>query len=302
MSAVCWREIVRIAFKGERFRDHALDISALGELTNFQQIIAETAKAMWRDSNPDRERVPAHFEDRTRLCLRSIEPGSVIVPIEVCVEMESQPELFEPEPVEALRAVDLAGEVYRALAQDAPLPSGFPRSLIPIYQRWGEGLEPDEEMQLLKHGKAIASVTAASGARLAAYTESAYEDQVDLVGEVLEADLRLQKFQLWLDARTNVPVAFSPDQEERVTSALRDHRQVKLRVVGRGEFSAQGTPVRVHKVAELILQTPGLEFDADARSIEDIIAQLASEVPDKEWDRLPRDLSSNLDHYLYGGH
>ena len=28
---------------------------------------------------------------------------------------------------------------------------------------------------------------------------------------------------------------------------------------------------------------------------------IASDVPDKEWETIPADLSKNLDHYLYGG-
>ncbi len=40
--------------------------------------------------------------------------------------------------------------------------------------------------------------------------------------------------------------------------------------------------------------------DPNARSIEEVLAQLASEVPEREWDNLPDDLSENLDHYLYG--
>ncbi len=38
----------------------------------------------------------------------------------------------------------------------------------------------------------------------------------------------------------------------------------------------------------------------DARPIEDVLMELAAEVPDEEWARLPADLSANLDHYLYG--
>jgi hypothetical protein len=36
------------------------------------------------------------------------------------------------------------------------------------------------------------------------------------------------------------------------------------------------------------------------RPIEEILRQLAAEVPREEWDRLPADLTDNLDHYLYG--
>ena len=48
-----WKEVVRLRFKGERFRDHALDLAALSELSQFQKIIAETSKALWRAANPE---------------------------------------------------------------------------------------------------------------------------------------------------------------------------------------------------------------------------------------------------------
>ena len=36
------------------------------------------------------------------------------------------------------------------------------------------------------------------------------------------------------------------------------------------------------------------------RPIEEILAELAAEVPPEEWARLPADLTDNMDHYLYG--
>ena len=39
---------------------------------------------------------------------------------------------------------------------------------------------------------------------------------------------------------------------------------------------------------------------SSTRPIEDVIAEITAKVPAAEWDKLPRDLSKNLDHYLYG--
>jgi hypothetical protein len=50
-----WKEVVRLTFKGARFRDHALDLRALSDLSQFQKMVAETAKTLWRAANPDRE-------------------------------------------------------------------------------------------------------------------------------------------------------------------------------------------------------------------------------------------------------
>jgi hypothetical protein len=32
-----WKEVVKLSFKGERFRDHALDLQALSELSQFRE-------------------------------------------------------------------------------------------------------------------------------------------------------------------------------------------------------------------------------------------------------------------------
>ena len=44
-------------------------------------------------------------------------------------------------------------------------------------------------------------------------------------------------------------------------------------------------------------QLPG---EVAERPIEEILKELAAGIPPEEWDRLPPDLTDNLDHYLYG--
>ena len=90
-----WKEVAKRAFKGLGYRDHALDLTAVLELSQFQKIVSETAKVLWREANTDRERLPKLFEERTRLCLRRIEEGSTIAPLEVYIEEPEQGELFD---------------------------------------------------------------------------------------------------------------------------------------------------------------------------------------------------------------
>ena len=45
------------------------------------------------------------------------------------------------------------------------------------------------------------------------------------------------------------------------------------------------------------------EFENPEKSpftIEEILISIAAEVPQEEWDKLPKDLTDNLDHYVYG--
>jgi hypothetical protein len=297
-----WKEVVRLKFKGQRFQDHALDLSALAELSQFQRIVAETAKALWRVANPDRERLPAHFEERTRLCLRKIEEGSAVAPLEVFVQDLVEAELFEVDPPEVAAAVRVAKRVLRAADKDEPLPDILPRGLLSEFARWGQGLFDDEEIEIetpSDHEPAI--VNQRSRARLSAFEDTPHEAYADITGEVLEADVRQRRFQIWIDDKTPVAATFSDDLEDQVTAALRDHRTRKVRVRGRAEFSPQGKPLRLTEIEswELVV-ADGASVDDSARPIEDILTELASGVPSADWKRLPKDLSTNLDHYLYG--
>jgi hypothetical protein len=296
-----WKEVVRLRFKGDRFRDHALDLSALSELTQFQKMVAETAKTLWRAANPNRERMPSHFEDRTRLCLREIHEGSAVAPLEVYIEEPPERTLWEPEPVEVNEAVSMAYEVFEALEKDIPLPERLPKSLVAEYAKWGHSLAEDEEIEFEPPGRPPTRLKPAYSKRLATFGETPYEDQVDIGGEVFEADVRQRKFHLWTADQSPVQIMFSDEQEQEVTTALKEHRTARMHVRGRGEISPQGKLMRVIDVEVLEIQKIGEDaFDTNAPSIEQVLRSLANEVPQNEWSLLPEDLTDNLDNFLYG--
>jgi len=294
-----WKEVVRLSFKGERFRDHALDLRALSELSQFQKMVAETAKTLWRTANPDRERLPHHFEERVRLCLRRIEDGSATAPLEVFMEEQDQTSFFESEPFEINEAVELAHEVFEALGTDAELPQRFPRSLLPEYTRWGQTLADDESVEMKVAENKPAYLTLAHRRKLETFSETPHEDHAEITGEVFETDVKKGRFQL-SSGEDTVTVVFTPEQEDRVTTALKDHKTVRMYVKGSGEFSAQGKLLRVLEVDELSLTADGATYDHSARPIEESLSDLAKEIPQEEWEKLPDDLNDNLDHYLYG--
>jgi hypothetical protein len=295
-----WKEVVKLSFKGERFRDHALDLQALSELSQFQKMVAETAKTLWRAANPNRERLPSHFEERVRLCLRRIEDGSATAPLEVYIEEQDQPTLWEPEPTEINDAVKLAHEVFEALGADTPLPERFPRALLQEYAKWGQSLADDEAVELHVPGKKPARLTLVQKQRLEKFVETPHEDRVEISGEVFEADVKKGRFQLWSGEDTAVSVAFTSEQEDQVTTALKEHKTARMYVKGLGEYSPQGKLLRVLQVDKLRLTTSERHYDKSARPIEDLLEELAREIPQEEWDKLPSDLNDNLDHYLYG--
>lgn len=291
-----WKEVVRVEFRGERFRGHALDLGALDELAQLQRIVEETAKALWRAENPDRERLPARFEERTRLHLRRIVPGSAVAPLEIEIAEQS------PEPAEVFDAVELAHEVVLCAQSARPLPDRLPKQLVGMYAEWGRSLQAGESMEITTpRQRQPALVTPESRARLEQFVEGAHEAVTEVVGTVLEADVRRRAFQLFSDTGPAIAVSFNADQEETVLAALSGHATVKLMVRGRAAVSPDGKPTRLTEVSELrIIAGSDSSFDKQAPAIEDVLAKIAAEIPDEEWAKLPDDLSDNLDHYLYG--
>lgn len=304
-----WKEIVVLWFQGKRFEDHALEISALGELEQFQKIVTETAEELWRAVNPGRKNLPRHFEKRTQLYLRgSIKEGeSTGLSLQARAEPRSKDltkDLFDKEFEEVENAVNAVLEIYKTQENDEPLPYNLSQVTLQDYQKFGQTLRKDESIKLSKTSvlkPQYVEVTHRTRKRLARFIEQKHEDQVDVSGEVKEADVRQNRFQLWLDEKTCVTVKFSPEQEDQVTEALHKHRFVRVQVKGRGKRLPQGKLESVEEVSELNLQAVGeIQYDETARPIEDILMELASQVPEEEWDKLPKDGAKNLDHYLYG--
>jgi hypothetical protein len=48
-------------------------------------------------------------------------------------------------------------------------------------------------------------------------------------------------------------------------------------------------------------RTPhGEASEKESGSILEMVSAITREVPEREWERVPADLSKNVDHYLYG--
>ncbi len=75
-----------------------------------------------------------------------------------------------------------------------------------------------------------------------------------------------------------------------------------LEIEGTWEEIARRAPEFAgHRLKLTVLPEPDTATGtADTRPIEDIIADIVSDVPDEEWAKLPPDLSDQLDHYVYG--
>jgi hypothetical protein len=295
-----WIEVVKLTFKGKRFEGHALDADALEEISQYLKIVQETAKAQWRVENPGKNLIRG-FDDQVKLYLRDICDGSAGPTL--YARPFGEPGLFEGQPHPAIvKSVETTGQAFTALEHGEPFPESLPKSLLQELEKLGQKLQDGESLEINQPQKKPARITTQIRARWQQFVESKYEGYVDITGEVLEADVRRGKFQIWKDGK-GVEISFTPNQEDVVVEALKQHDSRRLRVMGKGEHEPGSGTLKAIKVVECLeLQSIGdIPYDETARPIEEILIELANEIPAEEWKKLPEDLTDNLDHYLYGG-
>ena len=292
--------LASLRFDGARFEDAALDVDCVGELIAYKRLIMECAKELWRRANPDKERLPKGFEERLTLQFVELLPGSAVVPLRRVVVQEQSPLDFDDEFDQAAALID---EAIVAADGDELLPSALPRNVFPLFHEFGRSLRESETLFVQsRHRSSAAPYNARARVRLAEWTETTYEDLVDVIGEVSMANVRGGAFELTVSAGQGpVKGKFIETQEAEVLNALQAHTTARLQVRGVGEFSQADRQLRrfVRVDSAAVATAQPLEFVEGVKPIWETLAEIGGSVPDEAWSQVPNDLSKRLDHYLY---
>lgn len=294
-------ELASLRFAGKRFEGHALDVECTRELIAYRELILECAKELWRRKNPGRVRLPKGFEDGFRVQFDRIDDGSAVVPLRR-VRESAQAELdLGDEFDEAAALVDAA---IGAADREDLLPEQLPSNVIPLFAGFGRTLRDDEVLFTRARGSnSEAAYTPKARAVLAQWVGPTYEDKVDLVGEVRMANLGPGAFRLQIaDTGAQVEGRFDATQEALVLDALKNHRNVRLRVVGTAEFSTRDRQIkRLVRIVEVgMAPAETASFDESAPPIWEQLAKIGHEAPAGTWDTVPADLSQRIDEVVYG--
>ena len=295
------RDLTTLTFVGPRFDDHGLDLDVLPELIAYKNLLVETAKALWRAQNPDRERLPKGFESSLSIKFYQLTQGSTGVPLRRTVpEDHGNLSLLEDQ---LDQAADLLENTIEQASTGQPLPAELPKNVIPLFDELGKTLLPREAIGI-RNARRTSEVrfTPEIRERFARIAEGDYEDTVEIVGEVRATDIDGFSFAMREADGNKVRGYFSPDQEALFTEALRDHTVQRIRISGVGEFSgATGRLKVVRQVTSLQSVTADEKsYDTSAPPIWETIGEIAAEVPMSEWEKVPSDGARNHDRYLYG--
>ncbi|MSQ71435.1 MAG: hypothetical protein EXR27_09125 [Betaproteobacteria bacterium] len=294
-------ELASLRFEGKRFEDHAIDVECTQELVAYRTLVLECAKELWRGKNPGRVRLPKGFEDGFRLQFDRVDPGSAVIPLRRVREV-AQGELdLGDEFDEAAALIDSA---ISAANRDDLMPEQLPANIIPLFRDFGRSLNPDEVLfTRARNCDREASYTANARARLAEWVGPTYEDTVDLVGEVRMANLGPGAFRLQIvETGAMVEGRFDANQEALVLDALKNHRNVRLRVGGTAEFSTRDRQIKRLTRIEGVALAPSTAvfFDDTAAPIWEQLANIGMQAPAGTWESVPDDLSMRIDEIVYG--
>lgn len=299
-------QLVTQKFTGARFEDHGLDIDVLPELIAYKKLLVETAKEIWWRKHPERERIQRNFEASLRLKFYRLGDGSVAVPLMREIDVDEGMLNFPLPHDELDEAVNLVEAAMAAGSADAPLPDSFPKNVIPLFDQLGRTLEPDEGIEFdppeSDPTRRRVIYTPLTRSRIMERATGEFTDRVVLSGEVRAADLDGSSFVLRRTDGVKIPGKFSPEHEDRIIEALKEHESCSVAIEGLATFHADGQFKRIESITELhVVPKEGMPYANEAKPIWEIAGEIAREVPVEDWDNVPEDGAVRLDHYLSGG-
>ncbi len=295
------RNLVNHTFHGRRFDDGGVDLDVTPDLHRYKKLLVEVAKELWRRNHRDSKILPRNFEDSLSMKFYEVRANCATIPLERVLTATDRELLWDTED-ELDDAVTLVTETIDAAGNDQSLPEQFPKHLLVLFQDYGKTLRDDEwiEHRPPKRESGI-RYDALVRERLTRWVESPYEDAIDLTGEVTMARVSNPLMTIQLDGDRKIEAAFRPEDEDKITTALRDHKTAKLRVIGRGLFGPDGVVRKVTEVTDVnLLPTGNQPFDSSAKPIWDVFAEILSDVPTEQFARLPVDGADRHDFYIHG--
>lgn len=227
------------------------------------------------------------------------------VPLEREVEVEEGLLNFEREPDELDEAARVLEEAIGAVSADSPLPSNFPKNVIPLFEQLGKTLEAGDSIEFepprgARERKKVVYAQQ-TRTRMVERATGEYTDVVNVSGEIRAADLDGGNFSLRREDGSKVFGKFSPEHEAQITEALKEHQSCSLHVEGTASFFPDGQIKRIEQVDKLqIVSKERDEFDATVKPIWEVAREIGESIPQEDWEKVPKDGSINVDHYLYG--
>lgn len=246
-----------------------MPVEVLTELVAYRDLVAEVARHLFLSDHPARQRVPKGFTESFSLRIRRIEEGSA-APVLERVPPEgtlvATPDAFDS-------ARDLICEAVAAAADGGPTPGAFPREAVVHFNRFGQSLRDEEDIELRAPGASVGPRYNQVIRRVLLAERSYYQRDAERTGWVTEIDAEKMRFHLRLSEGSSVPAPMDDVMFDDVKTALRPSGEgPQVLIGGVGVFDKSDRLVRfdsLHQVIPAEAETDGEAAEAvDAAEVE----------------------------------
>ena len=223
-----------------------MPLEALPELAAYSDLLAAVARELFFAEKPGGVRLPKGFADSFHLSLARIESGSAVPIVERDIpdaQLFPMFDLFD-------KARDEVAAAVLAVAVSTALPSWLNPNVAARFASFGRTLREDESVILAPAGERQgAEYNRQIRRRILLAGQGTYEEDVDLVGFVREADADQDSFEIRLGDDRRVPVRASPPLLSQVQRSFQ--RDSPVRVSGIGVYDAEGKLLRVSQASDV---------------------------------------------------
>jgi len=270
-------EFEYVHLSGARFKDGLLPVAAVSELTRYQRLLVDVAKALFLADNPERQRVSLRSIDLESddLLISALHDGSTGVELAV-----RRSEALIPANDYLERSRVLIEQAFTSLSEEGELVNGFPAELVPQLAAMGQSIPAGETYTWAKSRQEWEG----SSARLTRSTTVPIRSAVDNEEEVEERQLHVFILGVYSD-----PLTFRYRSSD-------DGRTLEGRYTSPGLFSTlkeNAEPAgRAPLVALTAMVRPGDDEIVDVLAIEQVLPP--------EWSQRLEELAALKDGWLDG--
>lgn len=209
------QEFLRTRLDGDRFGEHSVPLELLKDFAALQEMLVEVAKWQFRQSHPDRQRIPRNFSEGVDLHLTSVEDGSAILTISLVFAglfpASNNLEYFDQAKTSIINTIAAADQNH---APDLP---GY---LLNYFDRFGRGLRPGESISF-DRGTGRAVLTPETRGQLLRYAQvTEWTEEASLRVRIPEADKGRKTFEVELVDGTKLKAELMDVYAETVLDAF----------------------------------------------------------------------------------
>lgn len=172
------RDVADLRFDKGRFTAEGFPLEGIQELHRYQALVLEVAKQLWREANPERQRLPKGFEATVRLRLTRVRKGSAIPVLErepTLKGVDAGPDLLE-------LSIEYIDNAFAEIVKSNRLPWDASDEAIQAFVNFGQSLEGKERAEFRASSNAPTRYTHDDRARL---LKAMKDEAVDTAGTLV---------------------------------------------------------------------------------------------------------------------